>query len=40
VVSRLGDQNARLAQRLALLEHELAEHEEGEDEPRRLNVVG
>ena len=38
VVSRLADQNARLAQRLALLEHELAEREDDE-EPRRLNVV-
>jgi Uncharacterized conserved protein (DUF2304) len=39
VVSRLVDQNARLAQRLALLEHELAERDDDEA-PRRLNVVG
>ena len=41
VVSRLADQNARLAQRLALLEHELAERDEDDEQPpRRLNVVG
>jgi hypothetical protein len=39
VVSRLADQNARLAQRLALLEHELAEREDEDEEPRRLNIV-
>ena len=40
VVSRLADQNARLAQRLALLEHELTERDEDDEQPRRLNVVG
>jgi hypothetical protein len=39
VVSRLADQNARLAQRLALLERELADREDENEEPRRLNVV-